>query len=173
MTGRQHLTFGLVTGAAFTAYLYSIGAVQTREAMFFVVGGSVLGSLLPDIDSREATISKMLPPVTTLLSKLINNLFGHRGLIHYPIFWMIHLGFTLPQNFNLIGLYFGVFGHLLLDACTYKGIPGLTWAFNKKSTFRIFPKKWKMYVGTIRASVANFLMTVGTTTLLLYLASRV
>lgn len=141
--------------------------------MFFVVGGSVLGSLLPDIDSREATISKMLPPVTTLLSKLINNLFGHRGLIHYPIFWMILLGFTLPQNFNLIGLYFGVFGHLLLDACTYKGIPGLTWAFNKKSTFRIFPKKWKMYVGTIRASVANFLMTVGTTTLLLYLASRV
>ena len=172
MTGRQHLTFGLVTGGAFTAYLYSLGFVQTRETMFLMVGGAALGSLLPDIDTHKSTISQILPPITTFISNLIHKFFGHRGLIHYPLLYIILALLTLPRNFNLIGLYFGIFGHLLLDACTYQGIPGLTWIFHRKSTLRILPKNWKMYVGTLRTSIATFLMTTGMTTFFLYLASR-
>ena len=67
----------------FSAYLHKLNIYQNNADMVFVVCGSVLGSLLPDIDSTESIISNILPPFTTLISKIINNVFGHRGLLHY------------------------------------------------------------------------------------------
>ena len=73
MTGKQHLSFGIITGIAFSAYLHKLNICQNNADMVFVVCGSVLGSLLPDIDSTESIISNILPPFTTLTSKIINN----------------------------------------------------------------------------------------------------
>lgn len=89
MTGKQHLSFGIITGIAFSAYLHKLNICQNNADMVFVVCGSVLGSLLPDIDSTESIISNALPPFTTLISKIINNVFGHRGLLHYSLFWIV------------------------------------------------------------------------------------
>lgn len=89
MTGKQHLSFGIITGIAFSAYLHKLNICQNNADMVFVVCGSVLGSLLPDIDSTESIISNILPPFTTLTSKIINNVFGHRGLLHYSLFWIV------------------------------------------------------------------------------------
>lgn len=88
-------------------------------------------------------------------------LFGHRGLLHYSVFWLI-LGILIAKyNHFTQGLFFGVSGHLFLDACTYKGIPGLGWFLDKKKSFYIFPKKWKMYVGKPRTNVVSGILTIG------------
>lgn len=167
MTGKQHLTFGIVTGIAFSAYLQKINICQTNADMVYVVCGSIIGNLLPDIDSTESMFQKWIPPITTLISKIINNIFGHRGLLHYSVF-----GFN-SRDFNLLSttilhrdLFFGVLGHLFLDACTYKGIPGLGWFLDKKKSFYIFPKKWKMYVGKPRTNVVSGILTIGVTLVL-------
>lgn len=60
MTGKQHLSFGIITGIAFSAYLHKLNICQNNADMVFVVCGSVLGSLLPDIDSTESIISKII-----------------------------------------------------------------------------------------------------------------
>lgn len=60
MTGKQHLSFGIITGIAFSAYLHKLNICQNNADMVFVVCGSVLGSLLPDIDSTESIISNIL-----------------------------------------------------------------------------------------------------------------
>ena len=49
MTGKQHLTFGIVTGIAFSAYLQKINICQTNADMVYVVCGSIIGNLLLDI----------------------------------------------------------------------------------------------------------------------------
>lgn len=141
MTGKQHLSFGIITGIAFSAYLHKLNICQNNADMVFVVCGSVLGSLLPDIDSTESIISNILPPFTTLISKIINNVFGHRGLLHYSLFWIVMAFFTANYNHFTQGLFFGVFGHLFLDACTYKGIPALSWIIDRNKSFYVFPKK--------------------------------
>lgn len=110
MTGKQHLSFGIITGIAFSAYLHKLNICQNNADMVFVVCGSVLGSLLPDIDSTESIISNILPPFTTLTSKIINNVFGHRGLLHYSLFWIVMAFFAANYNHFTQGLFFGVFG---------------------------------------------------------------
>lgn len=105
MTGKQHLNFGIITGIAFSAYLHKLNICQNNADMVFVVCGSVLGSLLPDIDSTESIISNILPPFTTLISKIINNVFGHRGLLHYSLFWIVMAFFTTNYNHFTRGLF--------------------------------------------------------------------
>lgn len=113
MTGKQHLSFGIITGIAFSAYLHKLNICQNNADMVFVVCGSVLGSLLPDIDSTESIISNILPPFTTLTSKIINNVFGHRGLLHYSLFWIVmaflrQIIIILRKDYSLVflGIYF-------------------------------------------------------------------
>lgn len=119
MTGKQHLSFGIITGIAFSAYLHKLNICQNNADTVFVVCGSVLGSLLPDIDSTESIISNILPPFTTLTSKIINNVFGHRGLLHYSLFWIVMAFFTANYNHFTQGLFFAVFGiYFLMPALT-------------------------------------------------------
>lgn len=169
MTGKQHLSFGIITGIAFSAYLHKLNICQNNADMVFVVCGSVLGSLLPDIDSTESIISNILPPFTTLISKIINNVFGHRGLLHYSLFWIV---MAFLQQITIIlheGCFFGVFGHLFLDACTYKGIPAFLWIIDKNKSFYVFPKKWKMYVEKRRTNIVFYIFVTLVTSGIIFL----
>lgn len=114
MTGKQHLSFGIITGIAFSAYLHKLNICQNNADMVFVVCGSVLGSLLPDIDSTESIISNILPPFTTLTSKIINNVFGHRGVFCITLcsglLWRFlrQIIIILRKDYSLVflGIYF-------------------------------------------------------------------
>lgn len=172
MTGKQHLTFGIVTGIAFSAYLQKINICQTNADMVYVVCGSIIGNLLPDIDSTESMISKMVPPITTLISKIINNIFGHRGLLHYSVFWLI------------LGILIAKYNHFFLSKNhPNPGIPLYVHASKNKcpetpknnpcvKSFYIFPKKWKMYVGKPRTNVVSGILTIGVTLVLAYMSFR-
>lgn len=110
-----------------------------------------------------------LAPFTTLISKIINNVFGHRGLLHYSLFWIVMTFFTANYNHFTQGLFFGVFGHLFLDACTYKGIPALSWIIDRNKSFYVFPKKWRMYVGKRRTNNVFYIFTAFVTSGIIFL----
>lgn len=158
MTGKQHLTFGTITGTAFTFFLWKEGICLDKEFACLTIGGSMLGSLIPDIDKPNSMISNILGPFSKAISLLFNKLFGHRGFIHYFVLWAILGYFAINKNLIFLGLFFGIFGHLFLDAFTTEGIPGLLWIFNRKYIHS--PKKWKLYVGSTKTQFICFFMNL-------------
>jgi len=95
----------------------------------------IFGSILPDIDEPNSTISKILP---SFISSFINFIFGHRGFTH-NIFGIL----IMPVIFTfLFSLYFenyyviyvailsGYTYHILGDLVTYAGIKSF-WGFNE------------------------------------------
>lgn len=94
---------------------------------------SVLGELAPDIDTVNSTISLRIP----IIPKIINRKFGHRGLLHSPLFLV--LSWLVIGRQNLIGNVFciGYLGHLVQDLFTCAGLP-LLFPFDKKK-ISLFP----------------------------------
>lgn len=153
MDGKTHKLGGICTGLVLT-----IKYVQYEQQNLYAIlpcaalfTGSVIGSLLPDIDHQDSTIGKKFKPV----SFVINKGFGHRGLMHAPAIYILlfMLNSLLIDAFvsNLyvkvmlmsfiIGILLGSLNHLLLDIITIAGIP-LLYPFSKKKT-HILPLKTK------------------------------
>src|SRR4051812_11343561 len=91
MTGKSHMTIGVVTYASLWAY--PLGwvdvplLVNTRSALALPVALALvlLGSLLPDLDHSEGRLANeriLGIPVLKPLSWLIGAIFGHRGATH-------------------------------------------------------------------------------------------
>ena len=127
MMGKQHIIFGLALGTAIYPVLpetlTKLGTSSSvKEALLFtgIYGaGVVLGSLLPDIDLEDSTISQIFP--FTILSFFIRKL-GHRTITH-DVLWTIPLGIFLILKYPwFIGLILGYWGHLFLDGFTRSGI---------------------------------------------------
>lgn len=124
MSGKVHAAFGAFLG-------YSVAAYMGKDALetSVMVGTGVIGALAADIDSMNSKISRKLPA----LSFLVSSVFGHRKLLHTPIFIiMVWLILHLLNG----GLYTTVFclgyaGHILQDTLTKEGIP-LLYPFSKK-----------------------------------------
>lgn len=132
MTGKTHLSFGLATGVASAALLEPNSTILGLG----VIGCTVLGSLIPDIDQSSSKLGKKVKPI----SKITNKMFGHRGFIHSPAcLFITYLIVTMLLNYYnletykvlLIGYVIGYAGHLFLDMLTKGGIP-LLYPFNRK-----------------------------------------
>lgn len=84
-----------------------------------------VGSLFPDIDLPSSTIGKSVKP----LSLIINRLFGHRGLFHAPLLYLLAASALISGIkgsiwFALVlGFFYGITLHLLQDMMTRDGIP--------------------------------------------------
>ena len=87
-----------------------------------ILGMSVLGELAPDIDTVNSTISLRTP----IIPKLINRKFGHRGLLHSPLF-LVLLWLVIGRQ-NLIG---NVFCIDIWDTCfrIYLPVQGFRYYF--------------------------------------------
>jgi inner membrane protein len=89
------------------------------------IGGTMLGSLLPDIDHKNSYIGKKVKTA----SKAINKFAGHRKLFHAPLVYLFLYSMALgmvKDNLLLIGLngvFFGILSHLFLDSLTVGGLP--------------------------------------------------
>lgn len=124
MTGVNHGRAGLIMAVA-------IPALYPMEPECAIVCGGMcfIGSLAPDIDSPSSTISKYVPLIPTLLNKM----FGHRKLLHSPVFLILFslglsalLGKVLPENMRqaiMIGFVAGFALHIFLDMFTAGGSP--------------------------------------------------
>lgn len=159
MLGKQHLLFGTVTGIATVITLNQLGVID-ETGMYEFTGMAMLGSLLPDIDMTTSTIGRILKPVSFILSKAI----GHRTYTH-DVFLNIILCVIsmlyMKNNYIMYlplatGLWFGIFGHLLLDSFTVNGLPVL-YLFNKKN-IHILPYRLRVYSSEDNAKYLTVLL---------------
>lgn len=130
MMGKTHVIIGIAYGTALLPALqrgdYSI------EQYSLVMVGLVIGSLLPDLDHPQSTISRMIPIVGGLLSRLTR----HRGILHsimgVTICWLVCVGLMIPavavtQDARLsahifAGMMIGYVLHVVADSLTKGGV---------------------------------------------------
>lgn len=145
MNGITHKIGGVCTGIVVATSIPNLD----MKSSCVIVGASLIGSLIPDIDEPNSIVGKKVH----LLSKGIKKILGHRGIIHTP-FWLtinvlilyyLHLYFA-PNWFDInyqefpwmlyvcIGFGSGYLSHLILDFITPQGImllyPFSSWKFH-------------------------------------------
>lgn len=135
---------------AFTHIIFSILCIIIYVKYFSVfnlISFTVLvlfSALFVDIDEPESTIGRRLQP----LSRIINSLFGHRGVFH-TIFIPVALYFVLAFfQYAEIGtaILLGYLSHLAMDMITPAGI------------YPFYPLKWQIK-GPIRTgSVFEYIL---------------
>lgn len=132
-----HVVGGLTFGVLANYYvlqelpLIEQSSNQLLLTMSFL-SGSVLGSLMPDIDHPNSFVGKRLKPVSYLVSLTA----GHRGATHSPfvivfiaaLLSLLVQWFTkdIQQAFLLVlvaGFTVGAFSHIFLDSLTKGGVP--------------------------------------------------
>ncbi len=166
MKGKHHMIAGAVTGACIVTSAiceggYGMGPLITGLA------GATIGSLFPDIDSSTSKLGSKFK----IVSRIISNMFGHRGLFHCPLliigfFFLFRNLFSQwgwgAYSIGYIGFLCGMMIHLVCDMTTRGGIPILYPFYTTK--FSVTPmrsgSKWEplmlfiVIVGIIAAFVA-------------------
>ncbi len=148
MTAPTHTSFGILS-------LLSIGAMMGRPATLPAVAMVTIGALLPDIDTAQSTIGRMLFP----LSRWLERRLGHRGAVHSLCALLVLGVTTVPlarvNRFWWFALLVGYFSHLLLDTLNKEGVP----LFYPSPVRAVMPKarRWRIAVGS-KAEIV--LMTV-------------
>lgn len=130
MTGNTHVRIGLATTGAI--YVLAAGnlldfPVETEFLpVLSATIGTIIGGLLPDIDNKGTTISKFVPFVTRIITKLAEQ--GVRGCYHRHLFHsllflpvisaLLSLHYWNDANLKMLfmGLTFGIVMHCLADA---------------------------------------------------------
>ena len=133
MRGKEHLAFGITTSVALAAVAGNPESAYLPNIGLTVMFGAI-GSLLPDgFDSHSSMLGKFVP-----FSGLIEKTIGHRTLFHDVIFWAV-VAYYATCRFPLsLPIWFGVAGHLFLDAMNTSGISfGFPVLRKKRSSIRI------------------------------------
>jgi inner membrane protein len=108
---------------------------------------SGIASLLPDIDTRESTLGKILYPISNKLERQ----FGHRTITHSFIGVFALSIILLPLLIFKPHWYYasliGYVSHLLIDCVNKTGVPFLY----PNNTYFVFPgsSKWRISVGSL------------------------
>ena len=174
MKGKHHMIAGAVTGACLVTSAICEGGYGVMP-LIAGFAGATIGSLFPDIDSSTSKLGSKVK----IVSKIINNMFGHRGLLHCPLL-IIGLFFLLRQLFGnwglqeysigYIGFLCGMLMHLVCDMTTRGGIPILYPFYTTK--FSITPmksgSKWEpiVLIVVIAITISCFISLVASSTYL-------
>ena len=133
MTAPTHIAFAAASALA----TISSELVPAPELLAGV--SLVVGALAPDLDAKRSVINspamlfeRLLPRFVVrvcniparFLSGILNSLFGHRGIFHWPLFGLcLLLTACFLQVEWLFWFSFGYFSHLIADFCTHDGLP--------------------------------------------------
>lgn len=121
MNYKTHINGGALVGLYISS---QIPKSHILSAGIFL-GGTLIGSILPDIDHKNSYIGKK----TKGVSKAINKFAGHRKLFHAPLFYLLlysmSIGAILQKLLfvSVTGIFCGVLSHLVLDSFTIGGLP--------------------------------------------------
>lgn len=113
MTGKTHIIGGI---SASLAYAYFSGSDP-----LILTGAGIVGALIPDICHGGSKIGRQL----SILSKIINLIFGHRSFTHSLLFLVIItflMNTFLSYETVTAGLIVGMVSHYILDMGTRSGI---------------------------------------------------
>ena len=134
--GLTHALFGLFLFLlSWRPGLISFGAT--------VLGTSVVGSILPDLDHPRGCARMLGVPVW--LRRGVSRVVGQRGILHSPLVVVIvlALGYLVCSGilgFELVvslGLFVGYLSHLVLDSLTVRGVAWLLPFSRKRVRFVI------------------------------------
>lgn len=115
MEGKTHIVGGLAAGALYL----NLGGSVSNGALFF--GSLALGALIPDIDHTGSTIGRKIP----LLDNIISAVFGHRSFTHSLLFLALSIFLFQQTSWPIeieLGIFLGMFSHMVLDMLTKAGI---------------------------------------------------
>lgn len=133
MMFRNHL---IVSAAGFATLVKATsGAFHWTASEVFVAGIlTLLGTVLPDIDTPHSRIGRTLP----FIAYPIKLVFGHRGVSHslLSVGVIIFIGLNYDIQW-LLWIAFGYTMHLVGDYLTESGIPAL-WPYKKRFRFIVF-----------------------------------
>ena len=121
MNYKTHINGGILVGLYVSLQMVSTTKISTG----ILLGGSLIGSIFPDIDHKNSYIGRKVKTV----SKAINKFAGHRKLFHAPLVYLLlysmSLGFITDKLliFGVKGLFLGILSHLFLDSFTVGGLP--------------------------------------------------
>lgn len=159
MQGRSHLLIGVSTYTALSLRGFAgismpdLGGLGSEWALPASMAVVALGSLIPDIDQRQALLSRQMAvrPVAEVVSRVTR----HRGPTHSLLALALvgALGGGLGATWGLPGLgallVWGCLFHLLADMLTKSGVP-LFWPLPAR--FRLLP------IGIVTDSLAERLI---------------
>ncbi|MCT7578669.1 metal-dependent hydrolase [Aliarcobacter butzleri] len=165
MTSTTHTSFALSLGLI--PLVINPNLISISEIPLYVSGLSV-GALFPDIDEPESYIGRRIP----ILPRIIKFFFGHRGLTHQFIFFLIPFFalFAFRTKINeidngaflfLVGFCLGIFFHQIGDMLSgskiFKGgIRDYFYPFvSSGEYFTPFPKIFRCVVGDIKEQIYN------------------
>ncbi len=160
MMAATHRLGGIAFGMATAEFM--LQGEQNWILSAAMVGGSVLGSLLPDIDNSKSAISRKIPIVSLVVTifqtivrgiatllpgkeeKHLRGVIGHRGITHSLsmvaiittlIFMLLKISGASGQEFYFfsIGLPVGMLSHIILDMFA-GGVPLFCPITNKRIT---------------------------------------
>jgi inner membrane protein len=154
VTGKTHLLIGLGTGLL----LCHIAQPQTVTIAAAVIALAGLGSLLPDVDTPQSTINRLIPPLM-----LISLFVKHRGFSHSIFIPAITIvaGVVLtiaPVELLIIAGAIGYLSHLVADAVTIQGIPLLS---PLPYTIHLLPKPFRLTTGGIIENLLGLSIVLG------------
>jgi len=157
MTARTHDVFAFAS--LITVGAYYPPASLNLTTLFVSAVGSIIGSLLPDIDQASNRLWDLLPG-GDFIGRFLKNIFlSHRTLSHsiigvFAVYKLLDLILPLVLNPNFISvqivclsIMIGYLSHLLLDAFTEEGLPlffplKLKIGFPPIRSWRIKTGKW-------------------------------
>lgn len=150
MDGRTHKCIGLCSGIVATEIMISSN-VSTENIVLggMLISGSILGSILLDIDKKGTKISKKVP----LLSGIICSFTSHRGLTHWFPLWIL-IGGLLMRWLNIMS------NQTMLIATTIYSFCAVIYFISEimKKLRKPFKKK-KKFIKYILASVFGAIIT--------------
>lgn len=155
MRGREHLVFGITTSATLALAMYSPDSVYFAHPAIFT-GLAAVGSLFPDIDHPDSTISRKCRLLSNVVSLFIKS---HRTYTH-DLALILPIAILLSTHYPIIlGFFFGYIGHLIMDLLTVSGLP-FFYLFQKKS-IHITPKWARFKSGSVVAMLFTYLLSGG------------
>ena len=171
MTGRTHLSFGIITAAAFSTFVLKTDSTYYCHPIIFT-GLAALGSLAPDLDHEKSILSNKLPILSYVVRRLCGcgkEQFNVNRTYPHDVVLMGILGIlAILKAPILLGFFFGYWGHLFLDALTYKGDSYLYFFFRNKSGLNFKGGRFYLIPGFLRvgsdstaAKVLAFFLSIG------------
>ena len=165
LTKKVHTTVGICTGIIVSFLLYNNGLSKDVANFAILTSGSLLGSIIPDIDNRRSYIGQKAKAI----SKTINKYGGHRGITHsilglaILILFLLGIGsFTqlieyVYFKYLCYGIAIGYISHLAFDIITIGGIPLF---YPVKKRFRLFKLRSDKYQNLISIFCAIVTMLI-------------
>lgn len=109
MTSKTHAALGLLTAIATIKY-------APQADIYTTVSACVIGSLIPDLDTKKSCPSKVFPIVSLVVDKFTK----HRGFTHVTFPFLLVIAYFYFHSYACLMMGIGAMSHLIIDEVTLK-----------------------------------------------------